>query len=69
MLGALTILGLTALSAASAAVSAPPSPADLDFFEKSVRPVLVANCYGCHSNTSGKIRGGLRLDTLNAMRR
>jgi cytochrome c553 len=67
MTGALTILGLMALSAASPATAAPPSPADLDFFEKSVRPVLVANCYGCHSNTSGKLRGGLRLDTLNAM--
>jgi hypothetical protein len=67
MTGALTILGLMALAAASPATAAPPSSADLDFFEKSVRPVLVANCYGCHSNTSGKLRGGLRLDTLNAM--
>jgi hypothetical protein len=33
------------------------------FFETNVRPHLVKHCYGCHSGKSGKIRGGLRLDT------
>ena len=31
------------------------------FFEKHVRPVLVARCYGCHSGA--KTKGGLSLDT------
>lgn len=35
--------------------------AGVEFFEKKVRPLLVANCYNCHSaNTNAK--GGLRLD-------
>ena len=36
--------------------------ADLEFFEKQVRPLLIANCYQCHS-AEERIRGGLRLDT------
>lgn len=35
----------------------------VDFFEKKIRPVLVRECYGCHSNQAGNVRGGLRLDT------
>ena len=33
----------------------------LEFFEKKVRPLLVANCYNCHSADSGP-KGGLRVD-------
>ncbi len=33
------------------------------FFESKIRPVLVRECYGCHSSKSGNVRGGLRLDT------
>lgn len=36
---------------------------ELNFFETKIRPVLVRECYGCHSNKSGNVRGGLRLDT------
>src|SRR5271155_1670756 len=33
----------------------------VEFFEKKVRPILVSNCYNCHSaNTNAK--GGLRVD-------
>jgi cytochrome c553 len=40
--------------------------AALDFFEKRVRPVLVDNCYNCHSaNTNA--RGGLRVDDRNGL--
>ena len=36
------------------------------FFEKKVRPVLVNNCYNCHSaNTNSK--GGLRVDDRNGL--
>jgi hypothetical protein len=35
------------------------------FFEKSVRPLLVENCYSCHS--AKKQKGGLRLDSLEAI--
>jgi len=33
------------------------------FFEKSVRPLLAAQCLGCHAATSQPIMGGLRLDS------
>jgi cytochrome c553 len=34
-----------------------------EFFEKQVRPVLVARCFECHSAEAEKIKGGLRLDS------
>ncbi|WP_404310336.1 PSD1 and planctomycete cytochrome C domain-containing protein [Neorhodopirellula lusitana] len=39
------------------------TPDELKFFETKIRPVLIRECYGCHSNQSGNVRGGLRLDT------
>jgi hypothetical protein len=32
------------------------------FFETKIRPVLVKECYGCHSGKAGNARGGLQLD-------
>src|SRR5262245_41883325 len=41
---------------------APAQPAaGEEFFEKSVRPVLVGKCLSCHAGE--KAKGGLRLDT------
>lgn len=37
------------------------SPADLEFFEKDVRPLLVKHCYECHSEED--VDGGLNLDS------
>ncbi len=37
----------------------------LDFFEKQVRPLLVAKCYECHSVKEAS--GGLRLDSRSAV--
>ena len=51
---------------ASSAVAADPAVDDL--FEKKIRPVLVKECYGCHSTDAKKVRGGLRLDTREAIR-
>ena len=49
---------------------APALTADeLKFFESKIRPILIANCYGCHSVSGGKSKGGLRLDTRDAMLR
>ncbi|MCG8650219.1 MAG: PSD1 and planctomycete cytochrome C domain-containing protein [Pirellulales bacterium] len=39
------------------------TPEELKFFETKIRPVLIKECYGCHSNKAGNVRGGLRLDT------
>lgn len=38
-----------------------------DFFEKRIRPVLVDKCYPCHSTESGKRKGGLLLDSREAI--
>ncbi len=39
------------------------SPDEVKFFESKIRPVLIRECYGCHSNETGAAKGGLRLDT------
>ncbi len=51
--------------------AAPPAPdaAGLDFFERKIRPVLVENCYKCHSAEAEKIKGGLLLDTREGLLR
>ena len=47
--------------------AAKPSAEELAFFEKKIRPSLIKYCYECHSEESGKTRGGLLLDTREAM--
>ena len=42
-----------------------PESAALEFFEKKVRPLLVAKCYECHSEKD--VNGGLRLDSKQAV--
>jgi hypothetical protein len=39
------------------------TPDEVKFFETKIRPVLIKECYGCHSSKAGNVRGGLRLDT------
>ena len=46
-----------------------PSPADLEFFEKSVRPLLEEKCLECHSAAKGKTKGGLAMDTAAGLRK
>ena len=36
---------------------------NFDFFEQHVRPVLIENCYECHSAESASLKGDLLLDT------
>ena len=36
--------------------------ADLEFFEKKIRPLLSQNCFKCPSAKAKKLKGGLRLD-------
>lgn len=42
-------------------------PDEFEFFEKKVRPILVARCYECHS--AGEQNGGLRLDSRSGVER
>ncbi|MDF1851752.1 MAG: PSD1 and planctomycete cytochrome C domain-containing protein [Verrucomicrobiales bacterium] len=59
-------VGLLLLSKASIAEEIPPE--HLDYFETHVRPALVKYCYECHSVAEGESKGGLYLDTREAMR-
>jgi hypothetical protein len=43
--------------------------ADMDFFERKIRPVLVAQCYECHSEKSKIVQANLYLDTREGIRR
>jgi len=48
----------------------PVAPVDaegLEFFEKKIRPVLVDRCYSCHSVDVRKLKGGLRVDSREAL--
>jgi cytochrome c553 len=53
----------TTLAAATAAAQS-PSANSPDFFEEKIRPVLVRNCYSCHTTSQ---MSGLRLDSQEAM--
>jgi hypothetical protein len=43
--------------------------AGLEFFEKRIRPVLVEQCYECHSAGAKKLKGAFRLDSAAGMRK
>jgi cytochrome c553 len=40
---------------------------EVEFFEKKIRPVLVEQCFKCHSATSERLKGNLRLDSRQGM--
>jgi cytochrome c553 len=52
---------------ASAVSAADLTPAQTQFFETKIRPVLVNNCYKCHSGQAEKVRGGLLLDSREGL--
>lgn len=53
----------TALTAAAADLT----PAETQFFESRIRPLLSENCYKCHSQLAEKVRGSLLLDSREAV--
>lgn len=67
------VVGLfLAISSLTAHAQEIAEPAELTadqtkFFETKIRPVLIRECYGCHSSQSGQAKGGLKLDTRHAM--
>src|SRR5262245_21986222 len=46
-----------------------PTPEQLAFFEKKIRPVLVDQCYKCHSADAEQVKGELHLDTRAGTRK
>jgi hypothetical protein len=51
------------------AADAPITTEQLAFFEAKIRPLLIENCYKCHSASAEKIRGNLVLDTREGVRK
>ena len=45
------------------------STGEVEFFEKKIRPVLVRECYECHSAAKEEPGGGLRLDFRDGARK
>ena len=73
-IAACLVAGVLALGAAGARAAGPAAatPEGLEFFEKKIRPVLVDACYKCHgpeAADAGKLKGGLRLDSRDALLR
>ena len=60
---AAAVLVIAALASAQVAAQTMSEEEQAKFFETKIRPVLVRECYGCHSSQSGQARGGLLLDT------
>ena len=55
------------LSALPTAFAADLTPAQTQFFENKIRPIFADNCYKCHSQSAEKVKGGLLLDTKDAL--
>lgn len=62
------ILFATAGSPSLVADETAPSEAGIEFFEQKIRPVLLQHCYECHSGDAKSVKGGLLLDTREAVR-
>src|SRR3954468_19913352 len=54
------------LLCAAAGAGPAPSGEQIEFFERKIRPVLVENCFKCHSASSEKLKGALKLDSREA---
>ena len=63
---AIALVCVSASTAVAADPPAKPSPEQIDFFEKKVRPLLADNCYSCHG--AKKQSAGLRLDTAAGLK-
>jgi hypothetical protein len=58
-----------ALLAVASVGYAADNPAGVEFFEKKIRPVLVEQCYGCHSASVKSPMGGLMVDSGAGLQR
>ena len=62
------VVVLLIVVARPAASFAADAPAGIALFEAKIRPVLIRECYSCHSAGAKSIKGGLRLDSRAAVR-
>ena len=68
-LRALSLVALALLFLQAGKSRALDDAAAIELFEKKIRPVLVERCYKCHSAGSKKLKGKLRLDNREGLRR
>ncbi|WP_164103595.1 PSD1 and planctomycete cytochrome C domain-containing protein [Candidatus Laterigemmans baculatus] len=61
------VLAGSAAIATDASAPAETTPEAVEFFERQVRPLLAAKCFACHSDATDEPKGGLRLDSLDAV--
>src|SRR5262245_52930657 len=55
------------VTATTARAEDPAADEGARLFEEKIAPVLKAECYRCHSEDAEKVKGGLRLDSREAM--
>ncbi len=60
-------IGAPLLISAQEKPAPPPTPEQVEFFEKHVRPVLVERCFKCHSTGANKLKGGLYVDSREGL--
>ena len=60
------LLALAFTAGGPGAARSETNEAQLEFFEKKIRPLLIDNCYTCHS-ASTNAKGGLRVDDRNGL--
>jgi len=61
-------VGLAAASQSLVAGEVEPSPAEIEHFERHIRPLLHEHCFECHSAEATVLQGGLRLDAAPHLR-
>jgi len=61
------LLAFVFIVSASVLNAADTGPAGIEFFESKIRPILVEHCYSCHSKDAKKLKGKLRVDSLEAL--
>ncbi|MGP8200016.1 MAG: PSD1 and planctomycete cytochrome C domain-containing protein [Limisphaerales bacterium] len=62
MKGVRPYLALLAASFLPLAARAAATAGGTEFFENKIRPIIVKNCYTCHSSQAPKLKGGLSLE-------
>jgi hypothetical protein len=63
----LILLAMVWLGVGVERVRAAQAESGVEWFETKVRPVLAERCYQCHSASSPKLKGALRLDTVDGI--
>jgi hypothetical protein len=69
LLPGILLVALVAAALRTTAAAAETSADAVEFFETSIRPVLVERCYECHSGKAKVLQGGLRLDSAEGVRK